>query len=121
LTTIRVPFLLAAALLLTFAPFILVSYAKRDDYIYSVFAASDPPALYFHQAFNGRLVNGLLLYLILPLSKSIYSYRYIRVIGLAALIWLALRLNTEFRRKRATRAVAPWLAYAICVLPAAAY
>jgi hypothetical protein len=33
LTAVRVPFLIAAALLLTFAPFILVSYAKHDDYI----------------------------------------------------------------------------------------
>jgi hypothetical protein len=114
LTAILVPFLIAAALLLTFAPFILVSYAKHDDYIYSVFAASDPPLLYSHQAYNGRLVNGLLLYLILPLAKTIYSYRYIRLIGLAALIRLALRLYTEFRRRRAPRRLGLPMQSAFC-------
>src|SRR5690349_9605572 len=63
---LRAPILLGLALLLTFAPFFLVAYIKDDDYLFSLFAKSDPPALYASQAYTGRVLNGILLYETLP-------------------------------------------------------
>lgn len=103
-------------LTLAFASSILVPYAKGDDYLFSLHATSSPIGLYYGQALNGRVINGLLLYATLPLT-TIEHYNTIRLIGLAGAIWLAIRLYLIFLEVRALRSMAGFMAFSVCVMP----
>jgi len=106
---------------LTFLSMMVVPFAKWDDYPFSLVAKSDPTGFISDQSANGRVLDGVILYLTMPRVEGVQDYYLIRGLAVAGLIVLSWILYREFSTFETTKGSAFWLAYAICVMPAFAY
>jgi hypothetical protein len=108
-----------------FLPVLIIPYGMTDDYLYLAYAKhlALPSPPYGQSAIDlataeGRPVRGLLQTAVLSVAGTIGNLRFVRILGVAGIVALALLLRLVLVRARVARLPAALIAVLVCTLPA---
>src|SRR6266545_4580341 len=118
------PLMIAGAIFAIFLPAVIVPYAFSDDYPILWMAVSGDANPFFGKnifdttASGGRPLMGLLLQFLYSAAGTIDNLRFVRLVGIAGIVALALLLHWALVRSRIKPAPAALITLVVCSMPA---